>query len=270
MKVMKALGWLILAVIIFIGISVYFTATNLNGLVKQAIEQVGTETLKTPVSVEAVDINLPEARAALRGLSIQNLTGYSQGSLFELGDIELDLNLEAILEKRIDLTEITIKGMRVNAEQKGTTTNIQALMNNLPAADKTSPSPDPAPQSGSSPVDDFLIKVSRFQFVDNQVTLVTEQWGEQTVKVPAITLKDMGGQQGVPPDQFATVVFRQLLDDVNRAVKNAIKDAAKDKAKEKLEEKEDELKEKYRSKLDEKLGDDAEQVDEGLKSLLSR
>lgn len=271
MKLVKALGWLILVIIIFVGVSVYFTASNLNSLVKQAIEQVGSETLKTEVRVSEVDIQLTEAKARLSGLTIQNPPGFKQANVFELGDIQLDLNLEAILEKRIDLTEISIKGMKVVAEQQGTTTNIQTLMNNLPASGKADQQTEKeSGQSGSSPIDDILIKVSRFQFVNNNVTLVTEKWGEQSVKVPAIEMKNLGGENGAPPDQFATVVFKRLLRDINQAVKDQLEDVVKDKAKEKLKEKEDELKEEYRSKLNEKLGDDADKVDESLKSLLSR
>lgn len=270
MKVVKVLGWLLLALILFVGISIYFTASNLNSLVKQAVEQAGSETLKTEVRLAEVDIQLSEAKARLSGLTIKNPPGFTQANVFELGDIQLDLNLEAILEKRIDLTEITIQGMNVVAEQKGTTTNIQTLLNNLPATDKPAGQPESEPEQGGSPVDDMLVKVSKFQFINNDVTLVTEKWGEQSVTVPTINLSNLGGANGVPPDQFAAVVFKRLLKDINQAVKGKLEDVVKDKAKEKLREKEDELKDKYRSKLDEEFGEDADKVDESLKSLLSR
>ena len=269
MKVIKALGWLLVLVVVFVGLSLYLTANNLNSLVKQAVEQVGTETLQTKVSLVSADISLTEARATLSGLTIHNPPGFTAENIFELGEIGLDLNLEAMLDKVVDISEIKVNGLRVVAEQKGTSTNIQTLLNTVSGSGKTEAKPaDSKSPDNASP--DVLMKVGKFEFADSTVTLVTEKWGEQQIPLPAITLQKLGGDKGVPPDQLSQVVISRLLKDVNRAVEKKMKALVKEKAKEKLEEKEDELKDKYRSELKDKLGDDADQVEGSLKSLLSR
>ena len=268
MKVLKILGILVFVLVAFVALAIYMTANNLNAIVKQAVEQVGTETLQTKVSLAAADVSLTEARARLSGLTIQNMPGYQQKNLFEMDEILVDLDLEAVLEHRINLTEITIQGLRVAVEQQGATTNIQQLMDKLPKSDSSTPK---TPEGGSeTAAPDVLVRVGKFEFADSTAKLITEQWGEKDLSVPAITLTNLGGDKGVPPDQLAGAIFKPLLKKINQTVEKQLKKLFEDKAKQKLEEKEDELKSKYRSKLDEKLGDDSKAAENALKSMLGR
>lgn len=268
MKVLKILGWVVVAIIAFVALSVYLTAHNLNSIVKQVVEQVGSETLQTPVTLRDVDIQLMDGRAQLSGLTVSNLPGFDAPNLFQFDKVAVGINLEAMLDKTVDLTEVTIDGIKVVAEQKGTTTNIQQLVNNLPKSD--SPKKQQPEEGADGEPLDILVKIRQFRFADSSATLVTEKWGEQTLNLPSISLQHLGGDQGVPPDQLAQAILRPLLKQINTAVEKGIRQAVEDKAREKLGEKEDELKEKYRSKLDEKLGDKADDVDSALKSMLKR
>ena len=261
MKVLKVLGWVLLAVVAFVALSIWFTSSNLNAIVKQAVEQVGSESLHTKVTLNAADVSLSESRARLSGLTIHNPPGFAKPNLFELDDVNVDLNLQAIVEKTVDLKDVTIKGLRIVVEQKGTTTNVQTLLDNLPSTKQPEKKPE-AEKTGGEPLD-LLVKVRKFQFVDSAATLVTEKWGEQKLALPPVILNNIGGDKGVPPDQFAQAVIKPLLKQVNRAARDKLKGMVEDKAKEALKKKEDELKDKYRSKLEEKTGG-------SLKSLLSK
>lgn len=268
MKLMKVLSVLL----IVIAVGVFYVVSNINTVVKDAIVQVGSDTLKTTVTLDSVDILLLSSRARLSGLVIANPAGFSAPSLFEMDNIVVDLDVMSLLDRVIDIQEISIDGARVTAEQKGATTNVQALLKSLESgASPSTPVPEQPAEEPSAPVD-VLIKVGQFDFVNSATELVTEKWGAKDVSIPAIKLSNIGGESGVPPEGLANAIIKPLLKQLNKALKDRLQelleDEAKAKAKEKLEEKEDELKAKIDKKLEEKIGD-KDTVD-ALKSLFSK
>lgn len=270
MKVLKILGWLLVVLIAFVALSVYLTASNLNSIVKQVVEQVGTETLQTQVTLREADIQLLEGKARLSGLVIENLPTYQAPNLFEMETVAVALNLEAMADKVVDITEVRIEGIKVTAEQKGTRTNIQALMDNLPKSSSTtgnSKTPGDGESQGES---DLRFKIGEFVFAENSAELITENWGAQQVRIPTIRLQAVGGAEGVPPEQLANAILQPLIRQVNAAMQKGLKQVVEDKAKQKLDEKEAEAKEKARQKLQEKLGENAGDAESALKSLFSK
>lgn len=268
MKAMKILGWVVLVIVVFVGLSIYLTLNNLNAIVKQVVEQVGSETLQTTVSLREADIRLLDGKASLSGLSIRNLPGYSQPNLFQMETILVDLDLEAMMDQVVHVENVVVEGISIVAEQKGTTTNMQQLMSQLPKSGQGTSSQggnDSGGDSEGAVSADIRIKIDQIGFADNSATVITEKWGENQLKIPALRLENIGGEQGVPPDQLADAILRPLIKRINKALEKGIKDLAEQKAKEKLREKEDELKAKYKDKL----GADDEDID-ALKSLLSR
>lgn len=267
MKVVKIAGWVIVALIAFIALSFYLTLNNLDTIVKQVVERAGSEALQTQVKLNRVDISLVEGRAELGGLTIKNLPGFGAENIFEMDTIAVGINVEALADKLVDITGVDIRGVKVVAEQKGGSTNIQQLLAQLPKSSQESAGTTGGAESGSS---EFLIKLRELKFLDSSVVLKTDQWGDEALAIPDIKLANLGGEKGSTPDKLARSILDPLLKQVNRAVQQGLKKAIEEKAKAKLQEKEDELKSEARDKLREKLGDDAEKVEGALKNLLSR
>jgi multidrug efflux pump subunit AcrB len=191
-----------------------------------------------------------------------------------MDNIIVDLNILSLLNKVVNVQEITIDGARVTAEQKGSTTNIQELLKSLDNEAATE-SPATMPISEETEDDptagiDILIKVGQFNFINSATQLVTEKWGDKNVSIPAIKLSNIGDESGVPPEALANAIVKPLLKQLNKALKGRMQDLLREEAKAKLKEKEDELKAKMDKKLQEKLGDDAEGVGNAIKSLFSK
>ncbi len=265
MKALKVLVGLVVVVALVIGGSLFWLSSNVNGLVKSVVEDVGSETLKTAVTLGAVDIQLQDGRAQLSGLKVANPEGFAQDYAFQMDDIIVELDLEALLEKTISIKEVTIDGAHVVAEQKGMATNLQALQKNIDSgAGQTAEDPSPATQeSGSS---DVLIKVTLFQFINSSAQLVSDQWGDSDLSVPDIRLNKLGGDTGIPPEEMADAMLKPIIKQINRSLEARLKELVKGKLKDKLEGKEDELK----AKLKEKLGDKGDEKIDAFKSLLNR
>jgi hypothetical protein len=171
------------------------------------------------------------------------------------------------MDSVVNLKEISIEGASVIAEQKGLGTNLQALMKNLQASSDDA-SDTVAADDSSSP--DLLIKVGLFQFINSSTSLVSEKWGQSEVSIPDIKLVQLGGEQGLPPQQLAEAILKPLMKQLSGAVEAHLKGLFERKFKEKLEEKEDELKKKLSNKIADELGDDSDDRINSLKSLLSR
>lgn len=252
MKIIKILGGLLALSALLIVISVYWLANNINGIVKTAIEEVGSDTLKTEVRVADVDIDLKASKVSLSGLTIANVAGFDAPLLFKMDQVAVDLEPASLLEKTIEIKSVLIDGTKVVAEQKGATTNLQALLDNLPKGEPAqAEKPVNETEQGNSEPLDVLIKVGAFDFTNTSTQLITEQFGEREVNSPDVRLRNLGGDTGVPPEQLAQAIIQPLIKQVSKAVENYLKQMVEDAAKEKLTEKEQELK----SKIDEKYGE---------------
>ncbi|MDH3311484.1 MAG: hypothetical protein OEM95_12535, partial [Gammaproteobacteria bacterium] len=66
----------VLVLVAAIGAGLYYLFTNLDAIVKAAIEKAGSQTTQTAVRVDSVKIVLSEAAGTIKGLSIANPKGF--------------------------------------------------------------------------------------------------------------------------------------------------------------------------------------------------
>lgn len=256
MKIMKVLGGLLALSALLIVLSVYWLSNNMNSLVKNAIEQVGSDTLKTEVRVANVDIDLKASKVSLSGFTVANVTGFDAPLLFAMNHIAVDLEPASLLEKTIEIKSVVIDGTQVIAEQKGQSINLQVLLNNLNQNHTEKPVSQPTTTEQSAEPLDILIKVAAFDFTNTSTQLISEQFGEREVNSPNISLRNIGGDKGVAPEQLAQAVIKPLIKQASKAVEGHLKKMVEDKAKQKLKE-----------QIDKKYGEGS---GDALKQLFSR
>lgn len=259
MKALKIVIGLIVAAIAIIAIVVVIGLQNINGIVKAAIEKVGPQVTGTEVRLAEVDITLTEGRGMLQGLSIANPKGFSNNNAFSLGEIALQIDPMSVTGDVIIIEELTISAAKLLAEQKNITdTNLQALLDNVTAG-ANSGSADSSGSGSTSNGDSEQVKlaVKLFRFNASELQLVTEQFGQKTLKLPTIELNNLGSaEQGLTPQQLSQAILKPLLAQAKEAAKKELERLAKGEVEDKLKE-----------KLSEKLTDEQkEQVDQ-LKSL---
>jgi uncharacterized protein involved in outer membrane biogenesis len=265
MNMFKVLGGLVLAIVLVAAVAVFYVANNINGIVKQSVETLGSEALAVEVSLQSVDIQLLSNSMRLKGLTIANPAGFTEPYIFKMDEVLVDLDIASLLDKVVSVEQIIISGTHVVAEQKGLNTNLQALQKGL--ASSSAPKQSSPAQKSDSKID-VLVKVGLFRFADSSTRLLSDRWGDRDIQLSTIELTNIGGNTGVPPEKLAEAVLKPLIKQLNDSLEKQLKDLLEGKAKAKLKEKEDELKSKLDAKLKEKLGSD-EDVD-ALKSLLSR
>ncbi len=263
MKTVKILGFVfVLLVAIVVGLIAYVFG-NINQLVKEAVETVGPQVTQTHVGLRDVDIKLTKGRGELNHFVIGNPEGFSSPYLLKWDAIAIEIDPASVQSDVIVIKDMVIKGVSIKAEQKGTGTNIQALLDNMPADDSANSQPS-AKEEGES--EDIKLALSHIVFAENDVELITEKWGSYTFSMPSFELSGLGDKNsGLTPEELGKAILKPVLKQIKKQMEDRLKDITKEKLEEKLNEKKEEIK----AKVDEKkqaLKDDLEQKKEALDS----
>jgi len=194
-NVLIALGGIFLVLIVFI----WQVVANLDSIVAGVIEDVGSDVLKTNVTVSGVAINLKEGKAGIAGVKIANPDGWSGATLLEMEGIEVDLDIESLSQDVLVIESIRIQNPQISYEgDEAGGSNMQTLLNNMEGASG----------DGSGAAD-----------------------GE--VNLPAIKLSGIGRSQGgVTADVVVEKVTRKLVNSiVEAALKAGVDEAIEEKKK---------------------------------------
>ena len=116
------------------------------------------------------------------------------------------------------IEEISIDGVHVLAEQKGTTTNVQKFMEGMPESDAQ----DDVSDTGTSEVD-IKLAISRIDFSDGTMELRSDQIGNQSIELKTLQLRNIGTpENGLTPDEVGEKIAGQLMVSVKDALKSAL------------------------------------------------
>ncbi len=261
MKAVRIICLLVLVALLALGGLVYYGLNNLDRFVVQAVEHFGTKAVGTEVSLDSANIEAQRGRVELSGFQIANPPGFDSQYAFALNKIvtQVDLNLALADESQaINVREISIDGASVIAEQKNLTdTNLTTLADMLGKNSGNSSTPQEG--SNDAPGASRRIKIGSFTFSNANILLITEEWGERNIKLPTISVKNLGGNEGMYPEALATELMDIVLAQAETAVTKEIESLGKKKVRSEL-----------KDRLNEKLDDEQKEKLDGLKSLFDR
>ena len=211
------IGFVVILVGAVLGVG-YYLMQNLDEIVKNMIEEVGTEVINAQVQVKEVKINLPEGKATLRGLTVANPPGFSSEPLFTLSNVSVTIDTSSLAEPVYLIEEISIDGVRVLAEQTGMVTNVQKFMDGMPKSDD----PGAIRDTGSSEAD-IKLAISRIDFLNGMMELRSDQIGNQSIELEKLQLRNIGtSENGLTPDEGGEEIAGQLMVSVQDALKSAL------------------------------------------------
>ncbi len=256
-KSVKVVLGLLVAVIAIVAIALVVVLQNLDAIIKTVIEDVGTEVTQTSVTVRDVKFTLTDGRGEIHGLRIGNPEGFSSASAFAMEKIAVQVAPASLTGPVIVIEEVTVDGATLTAEQRGMSTNLQALLDGMKPADA------PAEPEASGEAVDVRLMLEQLAFINSSATVDTEQYGSKSLKLPAIKLNNIGDSKtGLPPEELASEMLRAVIKQTQKAVSDYLEDLVKDKAKEAAEK-------ELNKKLDEKIGSENREKLEGLKGLFN-
>ncbi len=268
MKPTKILGCIFVLLFAVVAGLIAYVLGNINQIVKDTIETVGPEITQTHVGIRDVDIKLLKGTGQLSHFVVGNPAGYSGDYILQWDVIDLEIDPKTIRSDVVVIKNITVKGMAINVEQKGISTNIQALLDSVSGksddsnrnaskakaknkAKKSSGQPS-TEQENSAKDDGVKLALEHIQFSASTIEL-SSQWGAYTLSLPGFEISDVGSKEdGLTPKELGNGVLKPLLELIEKEVGSQLKIAAKEKlkqAKDKLKEGAANQKEKLKSKF---------------------
>jgi hypothetical protein len=226
-----------LVLLLSIGFGVYYLLSNLDSIVKAAIESYGSEATQTSVRVGKVQLELTDGSGAISGLTVGNPQGFAAAQAFSLGEIATHIDLKSLSEDVTVIEHIIIRAPEVFFElNEAGKNNLETLNKNISSGASAKSGSSSSKSSGAEPK--LIIRKLLFEggIIHAKVVPLNKDYD---LKLPKIEMTNLG-------DQVLKELTAKALAEVKRK--------GLDQYKEKLEGEVNQRLDTEKEKLGEKLG----------------
>lgn len=227
----------IVVLVLVVAAVIWKVGANLDGIVAGMIEEVGTDVLKTRVTVSAVSLDLKEGKAVISGLTVANPPGYSPSNLLEVATVEVDLAFNSLPSNALNIQAVNIRNPVIIYEGDANGgSNLQTVLDNMEEDAPVTSGDNSTP--GGSNHDEFKLIIDSLTFSGGRVTASSALKPGEVIEfeLSDIRMKDIGrAEGGVTTDAVAEMVVRKLLrQTVRAAAKSELNNLLEEKAKDVL------------------------------------
>jgi hypothetical protein len=215
-KILVVMGAVLL---VAVGAAIY-VMTNLDSIVKAAIEKYGSEATKTSVRVSSVKIQLREGSGEISGLTVANPRGFSSPHIFSLGKIRLKIDIHSITSSPIVIDELHISAPQVVYEMnQGLDSNVSALKKNI----QTSTTSSAASGKKKSESKEIRLAIRKLVIDSGNIEALAAALKDkpQSLTLKHFEMTNVGGRDGAPPARIAEEILTTLAKEVGEAVVQA-------------------------------------------------
>ncbi len=200
---------IILVVIAFVALFA-FGMSQLDNIVKAAIERGGTYATQTTTTVDNVDLGVFEGTFAMNGLRIDNPKGFNTEHFLLLNATSVKINPESIAQDTITIPEVTFQGIDVILDKGNDPSNYNTILNSLKRFESKETKAAPENQGGKKVAIDSLTLQDIDIRVANMpgVSLLT---GDVAINIPSIELKDIGKDKPMTAAEITNLVIKTVL-----------------------------------------------------------
>ena len=230
-------GGVIAGIIALVIIAVVVVFTQIDSIIKAAVESIGPKMTQSEVKLDKVEISTTSGEGRLSGLFIGNPKGFTTPSAMTLGEIAVKLDTSTITKDTILIKDVLIRAPEITYEYASSGDNINAIKKNVDSYVGLSKASGDK-KAGADEVGKKLI-IENLRIQDGKVT--ASAMGQQVnTGLPTIQLKDIGKKTNgataaevveqvlaAIQQQVARVVQQQGLDKIGGAAKGALDSATK-------------------------------------------
>jgi hypothetical protein len=204
--------------IVVIGGMSIFLLSNLDGLIKEAVETVGSEATQAKVTLNEVSISIKSGNGAIRGLIVANPKGFKTPSAFELGGISITLDTGSLGQDPTVIKETAITNPKVTYELEAGGSNVDAIQKNVDAyAKQFASGGGEAKKEGEGPK--IIIENLYIRGGEVSVSAAFLQGKALTTPLPDVHLKDIGKEKkGASPAEITKKIIDSLTKGAGYAV----------------------------------------------------
>ena len=205
---MKIVKWLLVVVLVLV-VSVAILI-NLFGYrtLKFGIQRGGSSAMKVGVRVNDVTLKILAGKLNLNNLEVDNPEGYEHKQLLSLGNAFVAVNIGSLMSDTVEIDQVRLDNISLTIEQKGTTNNLQQILNNLPKSDAPIEPTDKSGKPGKH------LKIKELQINGVQVIAkllpIPGRADTVTLKVAPITLTDLGTNEELDMAKLTAVILKAI------------------------------------------------------------
>lgn len=223
----KKLSWTILSIVVILAILRIF----LGVIVKSAVSTAAPLIAGVPVTIGDVSVGVLEGYVALSDVKIGNPEGFKAENMLTLKKAVFDLGMRTLFADKLQIEEITVEGLDLYYEQKLTTNNVSALLDNLQkktgASKKEEAKEAPKaekPEEKKEAAQAKKLQVDKIQLNDITTHVVVIGTTDVPIMMVPINLTDLGtGPDGITALDLFTEIMKQLSVGAANAVVEASK-----------------------------------------------
>ncbi|NKB54975.1 MAG: hypothetical protein GKS00_01425 [Alphaproteobacteria bacterium] len=203
--------------IVVIAVGVYWFASNLDSLIKTAVETYGSEITKAEVTLDEVEISPTSGAGSLRGLVMGNPSGFKSDNAFSLGEVSVSIDTGSLGSDTIVIKEVVIGAPAVTYEIGANGSNIDAIRKNVESYVGGSG----GGSSGGEKEGETKLIIENLYVRDGKVNVSATALGGKSLgaPLPTIHLKDIGKKSdGATPGEVADQVIKAVSNGATKAV----------------------------------------------------
>ena len=223
----KLLIGLAVVVVVVVGGVVYF-ASNIDSIIKTAVEDVGSEATKTKVTLNEVKLSITSGEGALRGFRMTNPAGFKTAEAMRFGEVSVKVDTDSVTKDVIVIKEVVIAAPQITYELAGGGSNIQTIQKNVDAFAKSMGAGGGGQQPAEKSDGGKKVIIEHLYVRDGKIGVSAAFLAgkQMNVPLPNIHMTDIGKKKGgASPAEVAD----QLLSKISQAATGAVSGLGLDK-----------------------------------------
>ncbi len=199
----------VLVVLLVVGVFVW-----IDHLAKAGVEAGATYALGVETKADTVDVQVLAGQVEIAELNVDNPAGFDADHFVHLGRGRVAVSLGSLRQDKVVVPELTLSGVSVNLERKGSQANYTVILDELKKLQSGREADSAEPRQGKK----FVVRHLAIDDVTVQMDLLPIG-GELTrvpIKIQRLELRDVGSDtdEGVLLAQLTGIVMQAILDSV--------------------------------------------------------
>ena len=205
MKATKILSTIVIVLVVLV--VVIALAVNIFGdqALKAGVETGASKAMKVDVTLNDISLGILAGKLNMNELVVNNPEGYQNPTFIELGHGFVDLNTKSLLSDTIEIDTMQFDNIKLTIEQKGLTSNLKEILNNLPKTESTEEEPATEEKAGKK----LLIKQLDINGIEVKAKLLPVPGRADTVtlKINPIHMENIGSDEDIDMPKLVTKII---------------------------------------------------------------
>lgn len=208
----------IVVLLVVVGGAGVYVFLSAGGIIKQVVEEVGSDATKTKVSLNTVDLSIQSGEAALKGFAMGSPSGFKAPKVMSFGIVSVKIDPASVTSDVILIREVVIAKPEITYEFAEGGSNFDAIQKNVDAYAKEMGA------GGGGQKESAEAKGSKKVIIDNFYIRDGKVGGSALGKtidlpLPDIHLRNIGKATN---GALASDVAKSVLGAINRSVGKAV------------------------------------------------